>query len=235
VPEVEGPAAEMSAAEREIIRSFGWNLIATENTLYERYLRISVRSSLSTINEFRNCLKELEARGFLSVHDVKGLKFYRLMAAVDGVRDAALPETPLDEMKLAVGTLKAQPPIETSVSPSMMDHAIIGPIEEAGSESDAQRVSRRNIARCEYIGRRLQRALEYHMLTANGRISKAKINLHSANMWKALCQSEEALLKYVEEEIPGLYREVVSILDADGSDLLMLGLRLVDTKTKKYR
>lgn len=235
MPDVEGPAGQMSAAERELVRAFGWNLIATEATLYERYLRISARSSLSTLNEFRNCLKDLEAKGFISVHDVQGLRFYRLMAAMDGLRESVLPETPLDEMKLVVGTMRARPPLKAQVEQPTMkltpEHVTAEPLTGHPTE----RVSRRNIARCEYIGRRLQKALESYMLRTDGRISRAKINQHSVNMWKALCTSEDALLEYVEAEIPGLHRDVLSILDAEGSELLMLGLRLVDTRTKKYR
>ena len=235
MPEVEGPAEQISAAERDLLRSFGWNLIATENTLYERYLRISTRSSLSTKNEFRNCLKDLEAKGLVSVHDVHGLRFYRLMAAIGEVRQAALPETPLDEMKLAVGTLKARPHAEPLLEAPSIELATEPTLEARTAKSSFERVSRRNIARCEYIGRRLQKALESYMLRVDGRISKAKVNLHSVNMWQALCQSEDALLDYVQSEIPGLHRDVLSILDAEGSELLMLGLRLVDTRTKKYR
>ncbi|MGQ4911101.1 MAG: hypothetical protein ACP6KW_02940 [Candidatus Thorarchaeota archaeon] len=220
---------QLNTLERDLVRSFGWNLIASETTLYERYLRISVKRSLSTMNEFRAQLREMEAKGLLTSYDVQGLKFYRLTTAVDGLRDMALPETPLDEMHLAVGTLKAEPKTK-------MFRKEPPPSQPPAERSvEVPRVNRMNVAKCEYICKRLQRALEVYMLRESGRVSKAKMNEHMANMWHALCESEEALLDYVESEVPGLHRDVAAILGTDGPELLMLSLRLADVTTKKYR
>ena len=214
MPEREGPAGQLTPAEKDVIKSFGWNVLASEVTLYERYLIVSARRSLSTLEEFQERLRDMEAKGFISSEEFHGQRNYRLLVAVDGLRSAAHPETPLDEMHLAIGTMKAHP-LEKRTGPARVDSRVV--------------------SRSEYIGRQIQRALEAWMMRRTGKISKAQVNEHMENMWQALAISEEDLFKYVMSEIPGIAPDVRSLLRTGGPEMFLLGLRLADTATRKYR
>lgn len=214
LPEREEPVEFLTGTEQDIIKSFGWNVLASEKTLYERYLQVSARRSFSDIKEFRELLREMEARGLLSSEKHQGQRFYRIMVVLDGLFRTAHPETPLDEIHLAIGSRKAEPEIR---------------------HYEGKRVDGHVVLRSEYIGRQIQRALEAWMVREKGKISKAAINEHMMNMWHALARSEVDLLNYVRNEVPGIAADVRGILRSSGPDVFLLGLRLADAATRKYR
>jgi hypothetical protein len=182
--------------------------------LFERYLQVSARRSLSDIEDFRERLREMEARGLLTSEKLQGRRFYRLMVVLDGLARSARPETPIDEIHLAIGTRKSEPEIR---------------------RLEGKRVDGRIVSRSEYIGSQIQRALEAWMIRENGRISKAAVNEHMVNMWHALSRSEAELLDYVRNEVPGIVADVRGILRTSGPEMFLLGLRLADSATRKYR
>ena len=212
--ESEKPVEVLTGSEEDIIKSFGWNVLASEKTLYERYLQVSVRRSLSNLEDFREILRDMEAKGFLCSEEVQDERYYRVMVVLDGLSRKAKPETPLDEMHLAIGSRKA-----------LGDRPVRSP----------SRVDGRVVTRSEYIGRQIQRALEGWMIREKGRISKSAVNEHMANMWHALTQSEAELFEYVMSEVPGISADVRAILRSSGPEMFLLGLRLADTATRKYR
>ena len=50
----------------------------------------------------------------------------------------------------------------------------------------------------------------------------------------ALRKSEDDLFDYVHEQVPEILVEVGQILQTQGSDLLLLSLRLTESSIKKY-
>jgi hypothetical protein len=90
------------------MRSFGWNVVELETSLYERYLRISVERSLVTIEMFRAALAEMEARGYVSRELVHGERAFRRLLAEKDLPQKILPRAPLDEMHLVIGSLRAK-------------------------------------------------------------------------------------------------------------------------------
>ena len=94
--------------EQDIIKCFGWAILVTETLLYERFLKISARRSITTPELFRNHLTEMEAKGFLSNENLHGKRAYRLLIVSEEIDASARPQAPLDEMKLVVGSLAAR-------------------------------------------------------------------------------------------------------------------------------
>lgn len=94
--------------EQDIIKSFGWAILVTETLLYERFLQISAKRSVTTPEVFRNHLMEMEAKGFLSAEKLHGQRAYRLLVVPEDIHGNTRPQAPLDEMKLVVGSLAAR-------------------------------------------------------------------------------------------------------------------------------
>ncbi|MFQ5833884.1 MAG: hypothetical protein ACE5H4_14350 [Candidatus Thorarchaeota archaeon] len=94
--------------ELDILRSFGWTVVELESTLYERYLRISAVRSLITLKDFRAHLREMEAMGYISREKLLGKRAYRRLLVEEDLSEPIHPKAPLDEMRLAIGSLRAR-------------------------------------------------------------------------------------------------------------------------------
>ncbi len=53
---------------------------------------------------------------------------------------------------------------------------------------------------------------------------------HASEMRRALCKSPESLLRYVDAHVPSLRKTIETILRSKGEDVLMLSLRLIETR-----
>ncbi len=93
--------------ELDIIKSFGWAILVTEELLYERFLHMSAKRSVMTIDEFRKHLRQMEAKGLVSEENLHGKRAYRLQVIPERIDRGARPQTPLDEMRLVAGSLAA--------------------------------------------------------------------------------------------------------------------------------
>ncbi|MFW9956587.1 MAG: hypothetical protein ACFFCT_00830 [Candidatus Odinarchaeota archaeon] len=203
-----------NAIELDIIRSFGWSIVEVEETLYERFLHISSYRSLTPREVFQSHLREMEAKGFISPIHLHGLKGYKRLLADKEIGKSIYPNVPLDEMRLAVGSIRAKSTIERQKAPPKVTDDILSLSEN--------------------VGKGLQAALENWMLRETGRISKGTVHEHMKNMSHALNRSEEALFEYVRTQTPGILIEVGQILRSRGSDFLLLSLRLTEANIRKY-
>lgn len=203
-----------NAIELDIIRSFGWSIVEVEETLYERFLHISSARSLTTRDLFQKYLREMEAKGFISPLHLHGLKGYKRLLADQEIGKSIYPNVPLDEMRLAVGSIRAKSTIEKQKAPPKVTEDLL--------------------TLSENVGKGLQAALENWMLRETGRISKGAIHEHMKNMYHALNRSEEDLFEYVRTQTPGILIEVGQILRSRGSDFLLLSLRLTEANIRKY-
>jgi hypothetical protein len=156
----------------------------------------------------------MEAKGFVSPLRLHGKRAYRRLLLGKDLGKELHPKVPLDEMRLALGSLKANPKI---------------------SKKMRSRVTTEVVDDSEIVGREIQFALEKWMLRDSGRISKGAVHAHIANMMTALRESEEDLFEYVRIELPGLLAEIGNILRTYGSDFLLLTLRLTENNVRKYK
>ncbi|RDE15998.1 MAG: hypothetical protein C4K48_02580 [Candidatus Thorarchaeota archaeon] len=203
-----------NAIELDIIRSFGWSIVELEETLYERFLHLSAARSLVPRDTFQSHLREMEAKGFISPVRLHGMKGYKRLLADKDLGKSVYPNVPLDEIRLALGSVKARPALEKARA--------------------STRVSEDLFSSSESVGVAIQAALENCMLRETGRISKGAVHEHMKNMCQALSKSEEDLFEYIRDQTPGILIEVGQILRSHGPDFLLLSLRLTEANIRKY-
>jgi len=214
LPERRGETDGPTSLELDIMRSFGWAVVEMEDTLYQRYLHFSAAKSLMAEEAFRKHLREMEAKGYVESLKLHGKRAYRRLLVGKDIGKELHPQVPLDEMRLALGSLKTKPKFGKKIRSKVTTEVI--------EDSDT-------------VGKEIQRVLENWMLKTAGRISKGAVHAHVANMMAALNESEEELFEYVRIELPGLLAEIGQILRTYGSDFLLLTLRLTEQKVRKYR
>jgi hypothetical protein len=208
------PEEPPNAIELDIIRSFGWSIVEVEETLYERFLHISSFRSLTPREVFQSYLREMEAKGYISPVHLHGLKGYKRLLADKEIGKSIYPNVPLDEMRLALGSVRARSTIEKQKPPPKVTEDLL--------------------SMSETVGKAIQAALENWMLRETGRISKAAVHEHMKNMCYALSKSEEALFEYIRTQTPGILIEVGQILRSRGPDFLLLSLRVTEASIRKY-
>lgn len=199
--------------ELDVIRSFGWSLMESEEILYQRFLHLSVSSSLMSRDDFRALLRDMVSKGFVSPIHLHGLKGYQKLLVESAIKRSLQPKDPLDEIRLVIGSKKAIPRIAKEK-----------PIKITGDLLD----------KSEEIGKAIQTELESWMLRQTGRISKGLVHEHMKNMCHALNESEESLFEYVRTQTPGILIEIGQILRSSGPDFLLLSLRLTESSIRKY-
>lgn len=214
MPERGGKTEGPTLLELDIMRSFGWAVVETEAALYQRYLHLSASRSLMPDKVFKTHLREMEAKGFVASLRLHGKKAYRRLLIGKDVGAEIHPKIPLDEMRLALGSLKAKPRFGKKIRSRMTPEVV--------EDSDI-------------VGQEIQRALENWMLRDSGRISKGAVHAHVANMMAALQESEEELFEYIRIEIPGLLADLGQVLRSYGPDFLLLTLRVTEHRVRKYK
>ena len=214
MPESEGKTEGPTPFELDIMRSFGWAVVETEKALYQRYLNLSAARSLMPTKVFRTHLREMEAKGFVSSMKLHGKNAYRRLLIGKDVGKEIHPQVPLDEMRLALGSLKAKPKFGKKIR---------------------SRVTSEVVEDTDVVGQEIQSALENWMLRDSGRISKGAVHAHVANMMAALQESKEELFEYVRIEIPGLLTDLGQVLQLYGPDFLLLTLRVTEHSIRKYK
>ncbi len=214
MPESEGKTEGPTPFELDIMRSFGWAVVETEKALYQRYLNLSAARSLMPTKVFRTHLREMEAKGYVSSLKLHGKNAYRRLLIGKDVGKEIHPQVPLDEMRLALGSLKAKPKFGKKIR---------------------SRVTSEVVEDTDVVGQEIQNALENWMLRDSGRISKGAVHAHVANMMAALHESKEELFEYVRIEVPGLLADLGQVLQVYGSDFLLLTLRVTEHSIRKYK
>jgi len=214
LPESGGETEGPTPLELDIMRSFGWAVVETEDALYQRYLNLSASRSLMPDRVFKTHLREMEAKGFVSSLNLHGKKAYRRLLIGKDVGAEIHPKVPLDEMRLALGSLKTKPKFGKKIRSQMTSDVV--------EDSDL-------------VGQEIQKAIENWMLRDSGRISKGALHAHIENMMDALAESEEELFEYVRIELPGLLTDLGQLLRIYGSDFLLLTLRVTEHNVRKYK
>ena len=214
MPEKGGAPDGPTPLELDIMRSFGWAVVETEDALYQKYLHLSAARSLMPEVIFRLQLRNMEAKGYVSPMNLHGKKAYRRLLIGKDIGKELHPQVPLDEMRLALGSKKAKAKFGKKIRSKVTSDVI--------EDTDI-------------VGKEIQYALESWMLRDSGKISKGAVHAHFANMMTALQESEEELFEYVRIELPSLLVEIGQILRTYGTEFLLLTLRLTEHKVRKYK
>ncbi|MFW9919797.1 MAG: hypothetical protein ACFFED_09375 [Candidatus Thorarchaeota archaeon] len=231
--------------ELDVLRSFGWAVIELESVLYERYTHQSVKHSLISLEEFRKALRDMEAKGFVSSVGLHGKRAYKKSIVSSKIISEISPKNPNEEMRLALGSLKVKRKDElpSSISVSLeMKKSTGSPLENPAPTESVDdslrkgRVTTALIVQSQLTGDEILQRLERVLVkrSKTGKIKRNMVAIHIQNMRKALSISDESFLKYIESELPDLMIPLNRILTSKGSDYLLLSLRMVDSRLKKY-
>ena len=208
--ETDGP----TPLELDIMRSFGWAVVEMEDSLYQRYIRLSASRSLITEKTFRGYLRDMEAKGYVSSLKLGRKRAYRRLLIDKNIGKEIHPQVPLDEMRLALGSLRAKPEFGKKIRSKVTTEVV----------EDTDRISQE-----------IREALENWMLKESSKVNKSAVHAYVANMLEALKKSEDELFEYVRTELPGLLGEIGLILRTYGQDFLLLTLRLTENEVRKYK
>ncbi|MFW9908503.1 MAG: hypothetical protein ACFFEF_08000 [Candidatus Thorarchaeota archaeon] len=200
--------------ELDIMRTFGWGVIALEETMFQRFLHISARHSLTTREEFRKHLYDMESKGFLLATNLHGKRAYRRQLVSDVDEMEVQPRVPLDEMRLVVGSLRAQ---------------------QEDLKHGATRVTSKVISESKVVSEEILQELERCILAESGVQRRAIVHQHIENMVAALSESERSLFEYVRRELPLALECLGKLIRSRGPELLMLSLRLAEPQVRRYR
>lgn len=231
--------------ELDILRSFGWAVIELESVLFERYTHLTAANSLITSDAFRKALHTMESRGLLSSFKLNGLPAYRKLVVDKRIIDEVSPQSPNDEMRLALSGMKARMR-DRPVRPARVAWAFKSesgiPSWKQGSETlenpstTPLQVTADLVRQSEKTGEEiiaeLKKAMQRRPL--HERMSQQAIAMHIRNMRNSLAVSEEAFLTYVKTETPELLDPLRRILVSQGSEYLLLSLRMMDSRVRKY-
>jgi hypothetical protein len=193
--------ATPNPTEINVIRAFGWSLIEYEMTLYQKFLSVSVDGSLITFELFRNILRTMESKGFLQELKFQGKKAYRKMLVDSEIEKYTKPSQPIDEMRLAIGGMKARAKEKT--------------------------VMKRQKATA---GQKILQALRDWLLEESGllEIDIAILRDCIAEIRDAVSQSNEFLVETLNCEYPGIRKVVEAALKEYGPELLAQDLYNVE-------
>jgi len=225
LPEREARTGRPNQFELDIMRTFGWGVIALEETIYQRFLQLSARSSLMAREEFKSLLYDMESKGYLASTSLHGKRAFRRLLVNGEVGVSIHPKVPLDEMRLVLGSLKAR----------QEEHKIVrSPLALKKKKRRGPRVTSEVISESQMISEEIVDELEDCILEDSGIKRKAAVHRHIENMLKSLRESDAALFDYVRNEIPAALDCIGRILRTQGPDFLMLSLRLAEPQMRRY-
>ncbi len=192
------PNNEFEEVERDILRAFGWAIVEFEETLYHKYLMMSVPHSLITREEFDRHLREMHAKGFISPLKLHGCNAWKKLVVEDDFDDTLKPR------KIMVA--------ETSLPKKEAKHKGFVVSESQIIAQDIVRTMKNKL----FPGR-----------PDNPQI-RSTFREHAARMRRALTQSRNEFMEYLKKEAPTLTKPMELILSSKGENLLLLSLRLIE-------
>ncbi|MFW9919793.1 MAG: hypothetical protein ACFFED_09355 [Candidatus Thorarchaeota archaeon] len=205
-----------SRIELDIAKAFGWTLILYEESLYERFLQISSDTSLISLEEFKKHLREMESKGYVSSLSLHGHRAYKILLVEEDAGIQLTPRVPLDEIRLALGSRQARMK-KTKDSPKIVTSDLIDESEEVG----------------QYVLNLIENYLKYKYGFKT--VKKSVLLGYVEKFCQALCQSEDTFYSFIETNTPEMLVNLRRIAETRGSDVLLLGLRLVESDMKRYR
>lgn len=230
--------------ELDILRSFGWAVIELESILFERFINLSSSYSLMTQEDFRKELISMESKGQLSSQYIHGRRAYRNLVVSKEVLERIVPTNPYEEIRLLLAgrRIRRAEKIRTRLrtSGSKIEKELpVGDISTAPVEIEMNLPNRMNedvLRESELTSELILDAIEQILNRRNPSSVKDhhQIAIHIETMRKLLARSDSLFFTYIESEIPELESQLRRIIIDSGTDYLMLSLRLIDSKVRKY-
>lgn len=203
--------------EREIeigiVRAFGWAVIEFEAVLFQKFLVMSASSSLMTEDMFRKYLKDMEAKGYVAPVDFQGKRAWKRLVIESDIDEQVL--TP-EEVKEFIERAKA------AEQKKRFEKRLKG--EQVVSESKAL---------AESILRILERSMDRQSYLKR-KIGQPTIINHIEAMRHALAESRLSFLKYIRENLPGIYKDMERFVELKGEEVVLLSLRIIESGGQAY-
>lgn len=162
-------------------------------------------NSVVTKEQFGRVLSRMHSKGYVAPLEFLGKRAWRRLVVEDRLEDTFQP-------------LAAQRSSEDSALPSKSDRLHRSPDQRLVSESKAIAEDLVNTMRGKLLGGRT--------LDAKARQILAR---QAADMRKALMESREQFLNYIRSNAPSMSNPMQRILTSKGEDMLLLGLRLIES------
>lgn len=208
VSDILGHEGQKEFIERNIIQAFGASLIEFEAVLYQKYLLLSGAASLTTEKTFRRILSNMHASGYVSPLEFQGKSCWKRLLIDDESESQDL--TP-EQVKQILADVKLK---QKRLNPSLRDKRI------SDSEQIAEEILtliRDKLFRGRPLDKQATRVLK-------DIISGAR---------RALADSVEEFLRYVDEYIPSLREELELLLRSKGENVLLISLRKIESNQRK--
>ncbi|MHA1928570.1 MAG: hypothetical protein ACTSV2_08330 [Candidatus Thorarchaeota archaeon] len=192
--------------ERNIIQAFGASLIEFEAVLYHKYLLLSGAASLTTEKTFRRILSNMHASGYVSPLEFQDKRCWKRLLIDEPESQELTPA----QVKQILAEVKLK---QKKSSKSFRDQRV----------SDSNQIAEEILTLIRdklFRGRPLDKQ---SMRVLNDIVSGTR---------RALADSEEEFLKYVDEYIPSLRKHLELLLMSKGEDVLLLSLRKIESNQR---
>ncbi|MHA1772128.1 MAG: hypothetical protein ACTSYL_01495 [Candidatus Thorarchaeota archaeon] len=186
--------------ERDILRSFGWSIVEFEETLYHKYLMMSAPHSLLSKEQFDKFLRDMHAKGYVAPLSLLGSKAWKKLVVEDAIEDTLRPR----KIRIASEKEKRATPVRSRGFVVSEAHIIASDILHT-------------------IENKL-----FPGQIRNPRIEE-RMKKHVSEMRRALTQSRNNFLEYLNKQAPTLKGPMELILSSKGENLLLVSLRLIES------
>jgi hypothetical protein len=199
--------------EIAIVRSFGWSIIDFEAVLFQKFLVLSASTSLMTEDMFRKHLRNMQAKGYVVPVDFQGKRAWKRLVI----------ETDIDEPAMTPEEVK-----------EFLEQA-----REKMSEKKNRSGPRRKkvVSESKTLAESIIKSLEKGMLERQPkkkRIGEPTLIDHIEAMHRALADSKDGFLIYVQSHFPKAYKDLERMLDTKGEEALLLSLRVIESGYRAY-
>ncbi|MFX1482118.1 MAG: hypothetical protein ACFFCP_02910 [Promethearchaeota archaeon] len=195
-----------------IVSAFGWAIIEFEAVLFQKYLVMSAPASLITEDMFKQYLRDMEAKGYVSPLEFHGRRAWRRLVIESELEEPAM--TPEEVREFIAKAQEA----------------------EKKRSKKKTRISEHRVSESRHVADSIIQTLEQVLPKRKGGQKPWESSLmdHVEGMHRALTDSQDEFLGYVKKNIPPAYDPMKKLLRANGEEMLLLGLRVIESGQRAY-
>ncbi|MGY5876838.1 MAG: hypothetical protein RTU30_13905 [Candidatus Thorarchaeota archaeon] len=189
--------------EKSVIHAFGWSIIEFEAVLFHKFLITAGPASIMTEEMFRRHLMRMHSKGYISPLNFQGRRAWKKLVINWDADTEGLD-------------------IDTSDVPVSEEVAYDKPM-----------VSEKLVTESRSVARDVMETVERGIIAEDGMDrdrTKAALSKHAEQMRKALSDSRDDFLVYVESNLPTIKEKIEQLLETKGEDVLLLSLRIIASR-----
>ena len=209
-------AYDSSDLEREIeigiVGAFGWSIIEFEAVLFQKFLVMSGPTSLTTEDMFRQYLRNMEAKGYVSPLEFQGRKAWKRLVIESDIEEPAM-------------------------TPEEVKEFLAKAHEESKKSKKKKKVTgEQRVNESRVLADNIIRTLDQVMpkLKKDKKPWESSLIDHIDRMHKALTESKDEFLRYVKKNLPPAYEPISKLLHSKGEEMFLLSLRVIESGQRAY-